>query len=125
MGDEGFLFGKVFSIENGKDEIIKAVLELGKTADDKVDALVLEMNNAGFHQLFRDFMFRNQATIEDASTGINSYAHSYSQESTMSLLNTSNIFPLTTSTTVVVAVIDGPTVDTESTPHRLPTRNDK
>ena len=97
----------------------------GETANEKVAALILEMNNAGLHQLFWYFMLINQAMIEAASPGLYSYAHSSSQESTRSPLNLSTHFPLTTATNVAVAVVDRSTFDIKSTPHRLPTSNEE
>jgi hypothetical protein len=82
VGDGRFLFGKGSSIEIGKDAILtKAILESGETADEKVGALVLGMNDAGLQQLVRDFMLRNQAVLEAASPGMHSYTQLSSQES--------------------------------------------
>jgi hypothetical protein len=63
VGKEHFLFGKGSSIQNGKDEILKAVLESCEMADEKVTALMLAMNDAGLHQLVHEFLLRNQAMI--------------------------------------------------------------
>jgi hypothetical protein len=68
VGDERFLFGKgTTSIENGKDCILKAVLNSGETTDERVAALVLAMSDAGLQQLVRQFFLKNQAMIEAGS----------------------------------------------------------
>ena len=52
---------------------------------------MLAMNDAGLHQLVRDFMLRNQALIEAASP---SYANMSSQESAERIsLNPNILFP--------------------------------
>jgi hypothetical protein len=81
------------------------------------------MNDAGLHELVRDFMSRNQAMIEAASPGIVSYAHPSSQESARSPLNPSTLFPLTPNN--VAVAVDESTADVQSMPHQLPTRNEE
>ena len=125
MGDKLLFFGKGSLTESGKCSILKEVLESGETANEKVVAPVIAMNDAGLHQLFQYLMLRNQAIVEAVSPVIHSYAHSSSQESARSLFNLNTIFPLTTATNVAVAVINGLTIDIESTPHRIPTSNEE
>ena len=72
MRNEQLLFGKGSPIESGKDAILKAVLESEVTAIKKVAALVLAMNDSGFHQLVQYFMLINQAVIESTSPVIHS-----------------------------------------------------
>ena len=50
------LFGEGSLIESGKDAILKAILELGETVDDKVAVLMIAMNDPGVHQLVQYFM---------------------------------------------------------------------
>ena len=101
-----FHFGEGSLIESGKDAILKAILELGETVDDKVAVLMIAMNDPGVHQLVQYFMLINQAMVEAALPRMHSYAHFSSRESIRSPLNPSTMFPLTTATNILVAVIE-------------------
>jgi hypothetical protein len=71
VGNERFLFGKGYSILNGKDSILRAVLHSGEMASEQVAALALAMSNAGLHQLVQEFLLKNPAMNQPTLPGIN------------------------------------------------------
>jgi hypothetical protein len=132
VGGERFLFGQGTSIETGKDCILKAVLQSGETADERVAALVMAMSDAGLHQLVREFLLKNQAMIEAASPGMHSYMHSSPEETASSPgspLNPQRLFPPPPNHVAVAvggnAAIEVPLTPELQTRHQeeAPTRN--
>jgi hypothetical protein len=124
VGNERFLFGDDdCSTDNKRDSILRAILESGKTAEEKVSALVLAMSDAGLHQLVDEFLKKNQVMTPATSTGMSPC----SPEATVSSpLNPNVLFPTPPINQVAVAVDGLASVEVlaSTPPQEFQTRND-